>query len=394
MIVDLAEWAGRDAPAVVELASQLIKIPTRATRDDYTPIVDHLYGWLDGHGLHADILRSEAGDTVGVAVEVAGGLPGPAWVLDACVDTAPFGDESAWRFSPTAGEVVDGWLLGRGAADSKLAASLFCHLAAAVAVRADQLRGSLVVLLDADEHSGNFGGAKAFFDTAGPVAGVMIGYPGIGHVVVGGRGVLRAVIEVSGVAQHSGSSRDTAVNAALRAAYLINELGTSTLPGTRPGGLGLPPKLTVTSVHGGDGFSIVPDLCEVGVDVRLTDQFGPDAATHLLRAAAALLDEHMPGPRPTFVDVRQQWPAYQLAEHDQPAAALLAGARAAGLTVTRKVAGPANIGNYLAGIGIPATAGFGVPYEGLHGIDERADVRALPLVHVAYHHAILRLLGA
>jgi succinyl-diaminopimelate desuccinylase len=102
----------------------------------------------------------------------------------------------------------------------------------------------------------------------------------------------------------------------------------------------------------------------------------------------------MPSPTPTVVDIRQQWPAYQLAEHDQPAAGLLAGARAAGLNVTSKVAGPANIGNYLAGLGIPATAGFGVPYEGLHGINERADVRALPLVHVAYHHAILHLLGA
>nr|WP_322778752.1 hypothetical protein [Frankia sp. Cas4] len=29
-------------------------------------------------------------------------------------------------------------------------------------------------------------------------------------------------------------------------------------------------------------------------------------------------------------------------------------------------AGPSNIGNYLAGLGIPATAGFGVAYEGMH----------------------------
>jgi len=32
-----------------------------------------------------------------------------------------------------------------------------------------------------------------------------------------------------------------------------------------------------------------------------------------------------------------------------------------------KIAGPSNIGNYLAGLSIAATAGFGVDYVGLHG---------------------------
>jgi succinyl-diaminopimelate desuccinylase len=38
--------------------------------------------------------------------------------------------------------------------------------------------------------------------------------------------------------------------------------------------------------------------------------------------------------------------------------ALLGAVGAAGLSTTAKVAGPFNIGNYLAGLGIPATAGF------------------------------------
>ena len=44
--------------------------------------------------------------------------------------------------------------------------------------------------------------------------------------------------------------------------------------------------------------------------------------------------------------------------------------------------------------GIPATAGFGVPYEGLHGIDERAHHAKLPQVYAVYHQAVLDLLGA
>ncbi|MEV5942053.1 hypothetical protein [Streptomyces sp. NPDC051994] len=61
-----------------------------------------------------------------------------------------------------------------------------------------------------------------------------------------------------------------------------------------------------------------------------------------------------------------------------------------------KTAGPSNIGNLLAGQagGIPATAGFGVPYEGLHGIDERAGLAELPQVYAVHHRAVLELLDA
>ena len=57
-----------------------------------------------------------------------------------------------------------------------------------------------------------------------------------------------------------------------------------------------------------------------------------------------------------------------------------------------KVAGPSNIGNYLAGLGIPATAGFGPVYEGLHGTDERALVASIPQVQATYHRAVAHLL--
>jgi succinyl-diaminopimelate desuccinylase len=64
-----------------------------------------------------------------------------------------------------------------------------------------------------------------------------------------------------------------------------------------------------------------------------------------------------------------------------------------GLTVRAKTAGPSNIGNLLAAEGIPATAGFGVRYEGLHGTDERACLADLPVVHAVYRRAVLGLLG-
>jgi succinyl-diaminopimelate desuccinylase len=54
---------------------------------------------------------------VALTCQVPGGRPGSRFVLDACLDTAPFGDEAAWTYPPASGVIADGWLHGRGSAD-------------------------------------------------------------------------------------------------------------------------------------------------------------------------------------------------------------------------------------------------------------------------------------
>ncbi|MCX5337156.1 MULTISPECIES: M20 family metallopeptidase [unclassified Streptomyces] len=370
---------------IVELAQQLIRRPSRGGIDDYAPVLGVLEDWLTTRELPHRRLYDEGGGLTGLLVEVSGGLPGPWWALDACVDTAPYGDEGAWSFPPDCGDVVDGWLRGRGAADSKLAAAMFCDIAAKLHGRT--FRGGLAVLLDVDEHTGGFGGARAYLADPAAVrpAGVMIGYPGPAEVVVGGRGFWRATIAVHAESGHSGSRRTTP-GAVSRAARLVRLLEESELPGAH-GEFPLPPKLTVTSIRGGEGFSVVPDRCEVGVDIRTTPAFDARAAEALVRAATAELGT------PATVTPVASWPPFRLAEDEQPAAALLDAASRAGLTVRAKTAGPSNIGNLLAAEGIPATAGFGVRYEGLHGTDERACLADLRTVHAVYREAVRHLLA-
>ncbi|MFF7779039.1 M20 family metallopeptidase [Streptomyces tanashiensis] len=380
--------------SVVELAQELIRRSSRGGVDDYGPVLDVLEDWLTTRRLPHRRLRDADGVVVGLLVEISGDRPGPWWTLDACVDTAPYGDTTRWSFHPTSGQERDGWLLGRGAADSKLAAAMFCHLAAHLAPRAREFTGGLAVLLDVDEHTGNFGGARAYLadPRAARPAGVIIGYPGMDEVVVGGRGLWRATIAVHAPSGHSGSSRSV-TGAISRAARLVHLLDTAELPGPDASGFPLGPKLTVTAFHGGEGFSVTPDRVDINVDVRTTPSFGASDAELLVRKAVAELDAELPVPTPTAIAEVAAWPAFRLEEGEQPAAALLSAARESHLDVRAKTAGPSNIGNLLAGHGIPATAGFGVPYEGLHGIDERASLAELPMVYAVHERAVLGLLG-
>ncbi len=381
---------------MVKLTRDLVRVPSRGGIDPYGPVLECMATWLGEHGLAHRRLAGPGGATVALTCEVHGGGPGPCYVLDACLDTAPFGDEAAWTYPPASGEIADGWLHGRGSSDSKAGAAIFAHVAARLRNEAGGLGGSVVLLFDVDEHTGGFGGAKAYFQDAGAarrVDGVMIGYPGLDHVVTGGRGVLRARVHVYSVAGHSGSSR-TGVGAIAKAAYLIRELNEMPLPGPAGPQFPLPAKLTVTAVSGGEGYSMVPDVCTFNVDIRLTPALDDPAAVAALRATAADTDTAWPGTPPTRVEVTTRWPPYALPDGSPLADALLKAAARAGLTPITKVAGPSSIGNYLAGLGIPATAGFGVDYQGLHGTDERIRLDSIPIVQAAYHQALLTLLHA
>lgn len=392
-VTTLEVAAREDHMSVLELAQGLVRIPSRGGIDPYDPVLDCMASWLDAHGLECRRLTGPGGATVALACEVTGARPGPRYVLDACLDTAPFGDESAWKLPPTSGDVSGGWLHGRGSSDSKAGAAIFAHVLARLKSVADRWAGSVALLLDVDEHTGAFGGAKAFFEDPGAprVDGVMIGYPGPDHVVTGGRGVLRARLHVHGVAGHSGSSSATP-SAIAKAAALVTRLHKAELPGPAGPGFPLLARLTVTAISGGEGYSVVPDLCTVNVDVRLTPVFGSQAALKTVREAAAAADDDWPGTQPTYVEVTTSWPPYALPGDSPLRRALLSAARDAGITAQAKVAGPSNIGNYLAGLGIPATAGFGVAYEGLHGTDERIRIASIPPVQAAYHQALLTLL--
>lgn len=212
------------------------------------------------------------------------------------------------------------------------------------------------------------------------------------ELVVGGRGVYRTQLRVHGVSSHSGGSKPTP-NAIEKAAHLIRELSTVELPeGT--GDFPLPGKLTVTAITGGQGYSVTPDLCTLNVDIRTTFAFDDTAASGLLERVVAGVDQAWPDTRSTSIDVTTRWPAFALPADSPLRSALTEAAHDFDVHPEAKIAGPSNIGNYLAGLGIPATAGFGVTYTGLHATDERIRIDTIPTVQAVYHTAVLKLLGS
>jgi succinyl-diaminopimelate desuccinylase len=381
--------------SIVDLARCLVRIPSQAGIDSSGSALSLIYDWLITHAVTTRYLNDPNGEPVAVLGEVAMPTAGPTYCLNACIDTAPFGDLSTWAVPPASAEIVDGWLYGRGSADSKTTVAIFAHIAAELtADRTTQgLGGRLLVVFDGDEHTGRFRGVKRLVTDEPNLAGVMIGYPGNHGIVAGARGFYRVLLTTYGTARHSGSVKKSRENAILKASALATMLGELELPTSTDPTFPFGPTLTVTAIEGGGGYSSVPDRCLVRVDVRLTPTFDSALARDLIKRTAKEVDRTFHTRAATTIAEEDTWPAYQLPTDSVLVKALKEAARKQLRRPTPAVVcGPSNAGNFFAANGIEATCGFGVTYENLHAPNERIDLSTIEMVHDVYLAAVKRLL--
>ncbi|GAB7525688.1 M20 family metallopeptidase [Paraburkholderia sp. 2C] len=442
--------------SIVDLLTQLVRIPSRGGIDPATPILECIEQWFARHAPTVPRTRlvCAGGEPLGLYAEVRGSaaMPGqapshssdetsgrtsskaPFYVLNATLDTAGFGDETVWTQPPLGAHIVDGWLYGRGAADSKSGAALFAHLLVALSQRATEFAGRVGLLLDLDEHTGRFGGARAFFDrfadtpndTTGKLDsaanretgeageagesrpashagtsrpdGVLIGYPGHDRIMAGARGFVRATLVVHGIAAHSGSGSSRGLNAAVRGGALANALHDMPLPQIDDKTFDRQAQVTVTGIEAGDGgFTAVPDRCELKIDIRLTPRFDAKHARSLIEDAVRAHDiAYTSSPANkllTDIEWIDGWPAYRVSDtHPMLNELCKAARRIFGAAPPSAVAGPSNIGNYLASLSIPALCGFGPRGEQLHANDERVELASIAPVYQIYENALHALL--
>lgn len=374
--------------SITRLASSLVATPSCGGHHSPDPVLGLAHDWLADNRLRPRLLADAAGKPVAVLVEIAGAAPGRVLCLDACIDTAPAGDVGQWTAPPFSAVVRDGRLSGRGAADSKAGVAILAHVARHVA-EAGLPRGTLHVLFDADEHTGRFGGVRAYLDAlARPPDAVSLGYPGNDCIVVGSRGFLRAKVHFAGKAVHSGAIERTGVNALNKAAAFTLKVSEAAFPDAHDAAFAFGPAATVTHLEGGEGFSVVPDRATCHIDIRLTRAFDAATAQRWLEDIVHSVD------RQAGIETVDQWPAYLVAPDDPLVTSFAAAAREAfGRAVPTDVCGPSNIGNLLAARGVPTICAPGVGFANIHGADEWADIASFAPVYRMYCDAARRFLS-
>lgn len=189
----------------IDLARDLIRAPS-VTPDDGTAM-DVLVAALETLGFTCT--RHPFGEVDNLYARL--GTDGPVLAFAGHTDVVPTGDEARWTRAPFSGDVVDGVLWGRGAADMKGAIAAFAAAVAAYKAEHGDPPGSIAFLITGDEEGPALDGTVKLMEAV-HAAGerfdqVLVGEPTnpnhLGETIkIGRRGSLNGVITVTGRQGH------------------------------------------------------------------------------------------------------------------------------------------------------------------------------------------------
>jgi len=258
-----------DEKAIVDLASELIKIPSFKLEE--TPVATFLADFFGSRGYKVDLQEVEPGRFQIIAtLEGTGG--GPSLMLNGHTDINSL--PRRWRRDPWVPVVEGDRLYGHGVQNMK--GGLASVIMAAEAVRRSgvRLKGDLVVACVVGETQGGEG-THFLMESGFRTDMAVVAEPfGVGNLVTVHSGIVHMAIHTYGVTGHIRQPHGT-VNAVKKMTKVIDALGRIDFTYQPRADMPDLPKLNVGSVIGGLGQDYIlveppyiPDLCTIIVDVH------------------------------------------------------------------------------------------------------------------------------
>ena len=187
---------------IIQLCSELVKIPSENPPGDMGDIALFVKGWLEKRGLKVETYEPERGKVS--LISKIGEVDKPALILNGHMDVVPAGDPKRWDFPPYCGEVKGGKVLGRGATDMKGGLTSIIVAFTTVFQLVKALPGRVILNAVPDEETGGEHGS-GWCVKIGKVQGdaCLIGEPsGIRHSFIGEKGICWLRLNSEGVPAH------------------------------------------------------------------------------------------------------------------------------------------------------------------------------------------------
>jgi len=395
------------ADEVVELTRALVRIPSvyrpGETGANEAEVASFVEGWFRREGLPVEVQ------------EVAPGRPNVlSWIgekgpgrrcllLEGHTDVVTEGDAAEWTWPPFGGELRDGRIYGRGAADMKSGLAAAMVTLAAFKRAGVTPAGKLVVGALVDEEDGMIGVRHLVKTPAGrELDAAIICEPEENELCLEQRGVVWARIRARGHMAHgampeAGANPITALGALLREVPALEKQLRKLCEKSRHL---KPPTVTPTIVQGpprGVGApqsNVIPALAEMTLDVRLTPGIDAEGMRGELEALCRRAEAAVPGVKLEWEPVNAFPLATSVDKAEPIAQAMMHGVRKATGHAPRYGGVPGSTDGTILRmeLGIPiVTCGPGnrlIP----HQVDEYVEVRELVEAAKIYAASALKYL--
>ncbi len=255
---------------VLSLAQQLVRVNTVNPPGNETDAVRVIAPLLQDAGFL--IKEYPHGPNRSSLVAHKGRTDQPSVILSGHFDTVPFGGK-AWTTDPLGASIVDGKLFGRGSADMKGGVAVL--VAAALQIAPKVHDKPLTLVLSADEEIGCAGAAALIEQKVLPKARcVLVAEPTGNTPRLGHKGVFWLKSLFHGKTAHA-AFPELGINALLKAAKAVVALNDGIISGNAHPIMG-EATLVTSRFLSGDNYNSIPELAEVGIDIRSTVNLSHD----------------------------------------------------------------------------------------------------------------------
>lgn len=211
----------------------------------------------------------------------------PGLLFGAHHDVVP-ADTGSWSVPPHEGIEQDGCIWGRGSVDMLGGLAAAAHAVAQTVRDGSELKGDLILAATAGEETDSCGVVR-FVESAKlpPLAGVILPEPTGLRVLTAHRGILWVQLTTHGKSAH-GSMPHLGINAIAKANALLDDLFGFRIDAPPHPELG-PATVSINRIAGGSATNIVPDKCEIEMDIRTLPGMDIDG---ILASLQSILEEH------------------------------------------------------------------------------------------------------
>jgi succinyl-diaminopimelate desuccinylase len=262
----------------IALAQTLIRRPSVTPRDE--GVLGVLEAALEPLGFRCERMPfSEPGTPDVDNLFARHGTGGPHFCFAGHSDVVPVGDLNGWSIAPFAGEVHNGTLYGRGAADMKGAIAAFVAAAQRfLDARGPGFGGSISLMITGDEEGPSINGTRKMLSSLAArgetIDACIVGEPtcesALGDMAkIGRRGSMNVTIEVTGVQGHVGYPHlaDNPIHALLR---MLSALTAEPLDAGNAAFQ--PSSLQITTIDVGNPVTnVIPARAKARFNIRFND---------------------------------------------------------------------------------------------------------------------------
>ncbi|KAL7785342.1 peptidase M20 [Trichoderma afarasin] len=338
-----------------------------------TAVARYITAWMEHRDIETHWIEPTPGrpSVIGVARGSGGGK---SLMLNGHIDTVTL---VGYEGDPLNGDIIDGKLYGRGAADMK------CGIAAAMVTLANAkqqgLNGDVIFTGVADEEFESIG-TQQVLEAGWRADGAIVSEPTNMDILYAHKGFVWFEVDIHGLASH-GSRYDLGIDAICKAGYFLVELDkhASNLTAQTGDSVLGPGSIHASIINGGEEVSSYPALTRIQLERRTVNGETPETVTKELETILDGLVEKVPDFKYTLRTTFNR--SSFKAALDHPFSQLVRKHVSVTLGEEPVISGAPywTDSALLADAGIP-TLLWGPKGEGLHGKLEYADVESIKQV--------------